>query len=435
MSIRQLAARRQALEQVVTRAGGKLSRDERGRVDSVRFTAERAAAASPAHFQRVTKRLEQLGFTKRRVGGNLVYYAPREVVHRSLRREAHAQRSIPAHLKGVAVNEIRGTTAEEAHAFNQAAGPAARALRIKGTLEARARGAVPRRHRPPACRQPGRRDQAPERDREADPRRARAGQATLPFRDRHAQANRLPAPTRRSGVHAAAARSRVEDRPAGQARRALQSVPRAAPARHRPLRTRRARAGRGAWPRRRRGVRSGRVGEVDRAPSRAPGGWPRARRLPSKARARCASATPPCAISRRRSTTRMNTTSRFSELARDAEFRGARPCAPAGAAEQATQIRSAKRLVGSQHRDWIRANAIARDREALDSRIVARAQRRCAVRAPRGRGGEDRLVSRHAVRFEGPPTAEGAWSDLGVYLTSDPGYAGSAGTPARAVAL
>jgi hypothetical protein len=132
MSIRQLAARRQALEQVVTRAGGKLSRDQRGRVDSVRFTAERAAAASPAHFQRVTKRLEQLGFTKRRVGGNLVYYAPREVVHRSLRREAHAQRSIPAHLKGVAVNEIRGTTAEEAHAFNQAAGPAARALRIKG---------------------------------------------------------------------------------------------------------------------------------------------------------------------------------------------------------------------------------------------------------------------------------------------------------------
>lgn len=129
--------RSKALENTVERAGGRLHTDKNGRVDKVTFTADRAGRSSPAHHDAVTRRLEQLGFERRRVGGSLVYYAPKEVTRRSRLLEARGVRSIPAHLKGVAVNEIRSATAENAHAWKQAtkklSRPERAALMLAGT--------------------------------------------------------------------------------------------------------------------------------------------------------------------------------------------------------------------------------------------------------------------------------------------------------------
>jgi hypothetical protein len=422
LSISQLAARRQAVEQVVERAGGKLHRDSRGRVESVRFTADRAASAHPAHFQRVSRRLEQMGFERRRVGGNLVFYAPKEVTRRSTFLENRGIRSIPAHLKGVAVNEIRGTTAEEAHAFQQAAGPSARALRVKGlsrheraALFLAGTGRLPLDNPARARELLTNMERRIKQETGAKPRTRFETDTLKRIAYLKDHADEAFTPRLRQAVE------RIRE----QVRRGERQNPFLIPsqrvaARYGPASVDfgvdRGRVAGAAYDVRateksiaRYQERTGpRVSARDRRRGMVAG--------EGTIRKRDAALRDEQATLNRRMATRSKDIDEIAKVARGMEREG--KTGPAGYLRD--RIR---KLADENQTDWVRANAISREREHLDTRMTAMRETGAISGRPEQEAASVTWYHGTPMHFEGPPTAEGMASDLGVYLTSDPGYA------------
>lgn len=429
-SVRQLAARRQAVEHTIERAGGKLHRDARGRVESVRFTAERAASSHPAHFNDVAKRLEQMGFERRRVGGNLVFYAPKEVTRRSVALENRGIRSIPAHLKGVAVSEIRGVTADEAHAFQQAAGPSARALRLKGlskheraalflagtgrlpvdnparaverlnAIEARIRseiGSKPRTRfetdtlqRIAYLRQHAEQAFTPRLRRAVEQIRTQVkrGERADPFRIPRQQLAATYGPgALELGVERGTRTVEAFD-PVASAKSIARNAERQSP---RPTARERRRGfvrGEGTMRDRDRALRNEQTRLLER--DRHDGV---------------------------RETRLRELVARAEEL----EKRRDDPVAVARAGNLRTG--PIAEIVKEKTRDWMRGNAIARERDMIDAEIQRMAREGVISGRPEADVAAIPWFHGTNLRYEGPPTAVGKRSDLGAYLTSDPGYA------------